>query len=115
MIKKTDRVKKHEEFQEIIHSKNIEKNNAYIIYYRKNEEHTARVGISVSKKLGNAVVRNKTKRQVRHIVHNVLDKNKNVDLVIIVRANYHKNIFSENQHLMDELLKKIGRKIDEQI
>ena len=114
MIKKQDRVKKHEEFQKIIHSKNLEKNNAYIVYYQKNDINTARVGISVSKKLGNAVIRNKTKRQVRHIVHNVVDKNKGVDLVIIVRANYQKNIFSENQQLMEDILKKIGRKIDEQ-
>ena len=115
MIKKRDRVKKHEEFQEVIRSKNIEKNNAYIVYYKKNGLDTARVGISVSKKLGNAVIRNKTKRQVRHIIHNVLDKNKSIDLVIIVRTNYQNNIFSENQRLMDDLLKRIGRKIDEQI
>ena len=115
MIKKQNRVKKHEEFQKIIRSKNIEKNNAYIVYYQKNEISTARVGISVSKKLGNAVVRNKTKRQVRHIVHNVLDKFRGADLVIIVRANYEKNNFSENQHLMEDILKKIRRKIDEQI
>lgn len=115
MIKKQNRVKKHEEFQEIIRSQNIEKNNAYIVYYQKNDVNTARVGISVSKKLGNAVIRNKTKRQVRHIVQSVLEKIKGINLVIIVRANYQKNIFSENQRLMDDILKKIRRKIDEEI
>lgn len=114
MIKIKNRVKKHEEFQEIIRSKNIEKNNAYFVYFRKSNNEYPRIGISVSKKLGNAVIRNKIKRQVRHIMHESLDKNKSVDLIIIVRANYQKNTFLENQQLMGELLKKIWRKIDEQ-
>lgn len=114
MIKKKERVKKHEDFQVIIHSKNIEKNNAYFVYFKKSNNEYPRVGISVSKKLGNAVERNRIKRQVRHIMHETLDKNKKVDLVVIVRANYQKNMFLENQKLMNEILKKIWRKIDEQ-
>ena len=42
-------------------------------YYQKNKEQKTRVCISVSKKLGIAVVRNKIKRRVK----NIIDSNKN--------------------------------------
>ena len=42
--------------------------NAYLVLYaRKNRTHTNRVGITVSKKLGKAVVRNRVRRRLREI------------------------------------------------
>ncbi len=115
MLKKQERIKKHEEFQTIIHSKNIEKNSAYIIYYQKSDNNLLRVGISVSKKIGNAVIRNKIKRQIRHIVYFVKNNYKKLDIIVIVRTNYQKNTFLENQQLLECALKNIWRKINEQI
>lgn len=46
-------------------------NRTFIIYYLKNDIGHARIGISVSKKLGKAVIRNKIKRQVRMIVKEI--------------------------------------------
>lgn len=40
----------------------------FLLIARKNEESGLRVGISVQKRLGNAVVRNKIKRRIREIV-----------------------------------------------
>ncbi len=114
MIKNNNRVKHHEEFQKIICSRNIEKNNAFVVYYTLSDNENARVGISVSKKLGNAVARNKIKRQVRHMLHETMDLSRNVDVIVIVRSNYQKNTFSENLHLLEQLLKRVWRKIDEQ-
>lgn len=38
-----------------------------VLYARKNRTNTNRVGITVSKKLGHAVVRNRTRRRLREI------------------------------------------------
>ena len=61
-------VKKSREFSEIIHSGVFVKNRSYVIYNKDNNLYHYRFGISVSKKLGNAVVRNKAKRQLRFII-----------------------------------------------
>ena len=66
-MKKEYRIKKNEEFQKIIRQKKSIVHSKFVIYFRKNDEHL-RIGISVSKKLGNAVVRNKIKRQIRMMI-----------------------------------------------
>ena len=72
-MKKEYRVKKNEDFSLIIKEKQSLANRSFIIYYRKNDYPNARVGISVSKKIGKAVVRNKIKRQVRMMVQQTID------------------------------------------
>ncbi len=42
-------------------------NSYLVLYVRKNHLHTNRVGITVSKKLGGAVVRNRVRRRLREV------------------------------------------------
>ncbi len=42
-------------------------NSCLVIYARRNRTHTNRVGITVSKKLGHAVVRNRVRRRLREV------------------------------------------------
>ena len=63
---------------------------------KRKEEH-ARVGISVGKKLGNAVCRNKVKRQVRSMVDHLFNFEEEYDLIIIVRPRYHLQDFAQNE------------------
>ena len=42
-------------------------NSYLVLYVRKNRLHTNRVGITVSKKLGGAVVRNRVRRRIREV------------------------------------------------
>jgi len=57
-----------------------------VYWFRKKEVEKFRVGISVSKKVGNAVVRNRMRRLVKEIVRHQEDRLiEHVDLVFIVR------------------------------
>lgn len=110
-MKKEYRIKKNEEFQTIIQKKQSVANKKFVIYYKNNEEHL-KVGISVSKKLGNAVVRNKTKRQVRMMVQQVFDKTKKRDFIIIVRNKYLLDSFENNKKDLEYLYNKINKRMD---
>ena len=123
-MKKERRIKKSEEFQSMIKNKKHIASNLFVIYYKQKEEEKNRVGISVSKKLGNAVVRNKLKRQVRMMVQEVGCLDLNVDILILVRKSYLVNTYDINKKGLETLIKKVkiransdqkGEKINEKI
>ena len=58
----------------------------FVIYYRKNRFGVTRLGLTVSKKLGNAVVRNRTRRILREAYKNISNLLKSgYDIVIVAR------------------------------
>ncbi len=87
-MKKKYRVKKETEFQKVFHSGESKANKQFVIYkLEKTGQDYFRVGISVGKKLGNAVMRNRIKRQIRASVHHLQDQIMGgLDLIIIARA-----------------------------
>lgn len=66
-----------------------------------------KIGISVPKKIGNAVIRNKTKRQIKNIIadSNVYDINKHV--IIIVRAPWMKLNYADRKVIFEKQINKI--------
>lgn len=62
--------------------------NAYLVLYaRKNRTATNRVGITVSKKLGHAVVRNRVRRRLREIYRLNEDRfQPGWDIVVVARS-----------------------------
>jgi ribonuclease P protein component len=65
-MKKAYRVKDNKEFQNILQFGKSFANRELVIYYKEKPDQTHfRVGISVGKNIGNAVIRNKIKRQMR--------------------------------------------------
>lgn len=65
-VKKEYRVKKDKEFQAVFTKGASVANRQFVVYALKKEQQTHfRVGLSVSKKIGNAVVRNQVKRYLR--------------------------------------------------
>ena len=79
-------VKTKQEFEKIINNGKCIKNKYFVIHYIENKLPYDRYGISVRKKLGNAVFRNKYKRKLRTIIDNYkkLYINKK-DYIIILR------------------------------
>ena len=87
-MKKKFIVKSNRDFEKIIKTGKYKKNRHYIIYYKKAKYEYSRFGISVSKKLGNAVFRNHYKRKIRSIVDNYRKSiPNNFDYVIIMRRD----------------------------
>lgn len=108
-MKKEEVVRKSREFDYIINKGQCKKNNEYVIYYIDNDKECNRFGISVSKKIGNAVVRNYYKRVIR----NICDKSKNLysnrkDYIIIMRKGLTSLNYDESLRSMNDLLKKIN-------
>jgi len=108
-MKKEEVVKKSREFDYIIKKGQCKKNSEFVIYYIDNNKDIDRFGISVSKKIGNAVVRNYYKRVIR----NICDKSKNLysnkkDYIIIMRKGLTSLNFSEANNSFNDLLKKIN-------
>ena len=62
--------------------------NSYLVLYaRKNGTNTKRVGITVSKKLGHAVVRNRVRRRLRDVYRLNEDKfQPGWDIVVVARS-----------------------------
>ena len=110
-MKKQYRVKRNEDFQKIIKKRQSVANRQFVVYSMKNNDHL-RVGFSVSKKLGKAVVRNKIKRQVRMMVQEVFDKNQKRDFIVIVRNDYLNHSYEDNLKSLSFLYHKINKRMD---
>lgn len=94
---------KSEEFKKILYDSKSNKSKYFIIRYKSNNHNYNRYGISVGKKIENAVVRNKNKRRIKDILSkNMVNYSK--DYVIIVRKEI---LDLSYQEIKDELLKQV--------
>lgn len=109
---KIHRVRKNEDFQAIIKDRNSIANGKFVVYYKSNNLSLLRIGFSVSKKLGNAVVRNKTKRQVRMMARDIFDFNQGMDYIIIVRNKFLESSYEDNKKDLLFLYNKIQKRMD---
>ena len=95
-MRKINRLKSNDDFQNVFkHGKSFANRQLVLYYLPKQDQLDFRVGLSVSKKIGNAVVRNKIKRSLRQAIHELEEEIKReYDLVIIARQpvkemNFH--------------------------
>lgn len=105
-MKKEYRVKKSQDFDNIIRKKQSFANRQFVIYYQENKLDHMRLGISVSKKLGKAHERNRLKRYVRESFKTRKDFLKNYDIIIIVRPAAKGLSFLEFGSSIDQVLKR---------
>ena len=86
-MRKSFRVKKEKEFQKVFHNGVSKANRQFVIYVldKKGQPHF-RVGLSVGKKIGNAVVRNAVKRKIRQALTELKEELvQDIDFIVIAR------------------------------
>lgn len=76
-----------------------------VVYFKTNRD--LKIGFSVSKKVGNAVVRNKVKRRLKEIVSlEIPNIKKDYSIIFIARPQIVEASFEEIKSLSDYLLRK---------
>lgn len=84
-------------------------NPALVIYVMPNGAGICRIGITVSKKIGNAVERNRCKRIIRAAYRQVLPQiNGNFDFVFVARSKTKYLKSTQLEPILTELLQKAG-------
>ena len=104
-MKIINRIKANDDFATTIKKGKAQRNQSFVIHYRPNELDYVRVGISVSSKLGNAVIRNRIKRQIRSMCDELIDyQDKKLDIVIIAKQGFLNRTFDDNKMSLKQLL-----------
>ncbi|WP_442597275.1 ribonuclease P protein component [Neobacillus sp. D3-1R] len=106
-MKKTFRIKKNAEFQEVFKKGKSVANRQFVVYcLRRSDQTNYRVGLSVSKKVGNAVTRNRIKRYLRQTFLEISNQlHKDVELIVIARKPAATMSFAEVKSSMIHVLK----------
>lgn len=110
-MKRKEMIKSHQEFSAIIKKEKYLKNKEFTIYIRQSKFTYPHFGIAVSKRLGNAVVRNKQKRRMRVILDEYKKTlNENMDYIIIMKENVVNLTFDELKNSFQNLINRNGEK-----
>lgn len=104
-IKKIYRVKRSKDFDQIFSAKHSFANKRFVVYKLKADQPHFRVGLSVSKKLGHAVMRNRIKRLLRHAIADFSPYLADEDFVIIARRGVETLNFEEIKKNLKHVLK----------
>lgn len=106
-VKKKWRIKKNEDFQAVFKRGKSYANRQFVIYVLpKEDQEQFRVGLSVSKKLGNAVTRNKIKRAIRRSIFELKEKIvAHNDYIIIARQPVSHMDFDEIKKSLNHAFK----------
>ena len=98
-------LKKNHDIDSLVKFKQNVGNTYYAIYYRKSE--SLQVVVSVSKKLGKAVVRNYQKRVMKEILRKNINLIPFVKMLIVVKKNSLGLSYFEKENEIKKLINKI--------
>lgn len=107
-MKKKLRIKKNDEFQNVFQNGESFANRQFVVYVldKPNQDYF-RIGLSVSKKMGNAVVRNQIKRYIRQSFLELMDDIKiGRDYVVIARKPTSEMDFFQVKKSLIHVLKR---------
>ncbi len=104
--RKSERIRKNTEFLEAMKGKRLSI-DGLSLFYRKNGADNFRVGISVSKKLANAVKRNRLRRQLRCCISKALgERAAGYDLVFVARQGLAGLAFDQILNVVTQALRR---------
>ena len=108
-MKHSQSLKKNEDFQKVYHSGKSFANKYLVMYVKENDLGINRIGISVSKKVGNSVVRHRVKRLILESYRLHEDMfNSGLDMVIIARTTAKEKGYHEIESAVMHLGKLQG-------
>lgn len=107
---KTDRLRKRTEYLHVSqHGKKVQ-NQHFLAYFSPNKENASRLGITVTKRIGNAVTRNRIKRIVReHFRLNQKEAQPYLDINVIAKKHAVTLTSEHLFHSLSDLFEKIKR------
>lgn len=105
----TTGLKKNADFRTVYQEGKSAGNHLLVLYIRRREDEQNRIGISVSKKVGNSVVRHRLKRLIKEAYR--LNENKFVgglDMIFIARPGARERSFPEIERAVLHLGKRMN-------
>lgn len=105
-FKNFETLKKNSDYKLVYENKNSSANRLLVMYIRENGKNNSRFGISVSKKVGNSIVRHRLARLLRESIR--LNAEKIIggyDIVIVAKANLKDKNYFETENAFMHLLK----------
>ena len=112
---RTKGLKKDSDFRKVYkHGKSFA-NRHLVMYILDNKSDSTRVGISVSKKVGKAIIRNKIRRRIKEAYRLNVDENikSGYDIVFIARVASNEAEYKDIQKSVNNLIKKANIKLTE--
>ena len=101
---RSESLKKNQDFKVVYQNGTSYANRLLVMYVLKNQHMKNRLGISVSKKVGNSVVRHRLSRESYRL--NETDFDSNLDIVVVVRAAAKGKSFHEIESAFLHLARK---------
>lgn len=106
-MEKSERIRKNSHFRYIYSHGKSYSNSNLVLYYIRNKKNINRLGLSVSKKVGNSVTRNRIRRLVRENYRLNKESFKvGYDFVFIARTQSAKSDFNGIRNSIFYLMKK---------
>ncbi len=103
-------LRKNQDFKKVYREHNSRSNRYLVLYTAENHADTIRLGVSVSKKVGNSIVRHRLARLIREAFRlNADSVQKNCDYIFIARMGLRNKGLKETEDAMVTLLGEAGR------
>ncbi len=108
-MKKTVSITQNHEFRSLYYKGGSRATGLLVLYFKKNRYGRNRLGITVSKKVGNAVMRNRVRRLIKENYRLLeLQIKDGYDIVIVARNRMAEADFHQTEAALRGLLQKCG-------
>ena len=108
-MRNTVSLKKNSDFRRLYYRGGSVVSDCLVIYYKRNRDKESRLGITVSKKVGNAVVRNRVRRLIKESYRLNEDGIKQgFDVVVVARSSAKGASFRKISSALMYLIRKSG-------